>query len=79
MNYIESVLRELNFTKEEYIADCKRCFFNEPEVIQQEIRDADIEELEHQLFLHRSFETYRDYCKAIKYEMMLRTDFKVRI
>ena len=79
MNYIESVLRELNLTKEEYIKECKKCFLNEQEIIQQEIEEADTETLDYELYLKQGFEPYKDYCKAIKYELMLRTDFEMRI
>lgn len=76
MSYIESVLKEIYQTDKEYIKDCKQCFLNEETEIQDYIQEASTEELLDELKKHNWTITYKDYCKAIKYELMLRLDFK---
>lgn len=44
MTYIEKVLAELNQSTEEYIEDCRLCFLNEPDSIQQELQEATTDE-----------------------------------
>ena len=76
MTYIEKVLAELNQSTEEYIEDCRLCFLNELDSIQQELQEATTDELLDELKNHYWSSIFRDYCKAIKYELMLRMDFK---
>lgn len=75
MSYIEEVLKEIYQTKEEYIEECKRCFLKEDEETQEEINNADIETLDY--YLKITFNN--DLKKAIKYELMLRNDFEIKI
>ena len=75
MKYFEKQLAKIYQTKEEYIEECKKCFLKQNKIIQEEIENASIEDLEYELKLTM----FGDYKKAIKYEIMLRNDFKVEI
>jgi len=78
MNYIESVLKELNLTKEERIEECKQCFLKQSEETQKEIENANTEDLEYELRVN-NFTPFEEFRKAIKYELMLRSDFEIEI
>ena len=76
LDYILSLYSE---TKEEYITRCKNCFNKETKEIQKELEEASTEELEQELKRHNWSSTFENYCCAIKYELMLRTDFEIEI
>lgn len=78
MDYIINELLKIYQTKEEYIEECKQCFLKQDKTIQEEIENADTEELDYQLKVS-NFSVFEDYIKAIKYELMLRNDFEIRI
>ena len=78
-SYINSIMAEIYQSKKEYIEDCKLCFLNETEQIQEKIENADTDLLLDELKKHNWTTIYKDYCKAIKYELMKRLDFKERI
>lgn len=74
-SYILSELAKINQTKEEYTKECEKCFLEQSEETQDEIRNASTEDLEYAVWLS----TTDDFKKALKYELMLRTDFEIRI
>ena len=76
--YIMNELSKIYQTKEEYINECKQCFLKQDKKTQKEIEEADTEELEYEIKLN-NFDTFNDFRKAIKYELMLRNDFKTKI
>lgn len=78
MNYFEEQLAKIYQTKEEYIEECKKCFLKQNKSIQEEIENANTEDLEKELQLN-NFSIFNVYRKAIKYELMLRNDFKIKI
>ena len=78
MNYIESVLKKLNLTKKERIEECKRCFLKQSEKTQEEIENANTEDLEYELRVS-NFPPFEEFRKAIKYELMLRSDFEINL
>ena len=78
MDYIIKELLKIYQTKEEYIEECRQCFLKQTKETQEEIENADTEELEHQLKIS-NFSIYEDFTKAIKYELMLRNDFELKI
>ena len=79
MNFIDMILLENFETDKEYIANCKKCFLKEPKFIQEEIENADTDILDRELKRHSWTTTFNEYCRAIKYELMRRNDFKERI
>ena len=75
MNYFLQELAKIYQTKEEHIEECKQCFFKEDIHTQQEIENADTDELIDELKKHNWTTTFENYCNAIKYELMIRNDF----
>ena len=76
MSYLLEQLAKVYETKEEHIDRCKKCFLNEAKDIQCEIEEASTDELLDELKSHTWSTTFDDYCDAIRYELMLRSDFK---
>lgn len=75
---IEKILKQYLESDEEYIENCKRCFLKESKQTQEEIENASTDELIMEL-KRNNFMTFEDYRNAIKYELMLRTDFEIII
>lgn len=74
-SYILSELAKIHQTKKEYIEECKQSFLKLDERTKEEIEELDTEDLEYELRI-----TFDDgFKKALKYELMLRTDFEIRI
>lgn len=73
---LDVILSLYQETDEEYIEDCKLCFNKEPIEIQKQIEEADTDELDNELKKHNWTTAFDEYCRAIKYELMLRNDFK---
>lgn len=67
----------MKFSKRKYIKQCKRAFLQETEQSQKFIQNADTD------FLINEYNKYilrdKNYLLAIKYELMLRNDFKIII
>ena len=78
MNYIMNELSKMYQTKEEYIAECKQCFLKQSKDMQEQIENANIEDLEYELKVS-NFSIFEDFRKAIKYEIMLRNNFEIKI
>ena len=78
MNYFMNQLTKIYQTKEDYIEECKQCFLKQSKQTQKEIENADTEDLEYELKIN-NFSIFEDFRKAIKYELMLRTDFEYKI
>lgn len=76
---LDNILAKYLESDEEYIKNCKQCFNKEPITIQQEIENASTKELLNELERHNWTTAFEDYCRAIKYELMLRLDFKERL
>ena len=80
MKIVDIILQDIIETKDEYINKCKKCFLKEPKKIQKELENADTIDLEKELKNHRFTSDWcLNYCNAIKYELMLRSDFEIEI
>lgn len=73
---IDLILSMYIETDKEYIDNCKKCFLEESNEIQEFIQNANTDELEQELKRLNWTTTYKNYCRAIKYELMLRMDFE---
>ena len=79
MNVMYYLLYKYHISDEEYISICKKCFESEPKEIQIFIQESSTDDLDSELKYHKVLPVYSDYCKAIKYELMLRNDFRAII
>lgn len=78
MNYFMNELAKIYQTKGEYIEECKQCFLKQSEETQEEIENASTEDLEYELRVN-NFSPFEEFRKAVKYELMLRSDFEYKI
>ena len=75
-SYIANELRKINQTKEEYIKECKKCFLKQNKEIQEEIENADTDILIYEIKRGNWLMRDEEYFNALKYELMLRNDFR---
>lgn len=76
---LDAILLLYQETNEQYIQNCKLCFNKEPIEVQEQIENMDTDELDNELKKHQLTTAFNEYCRAIKYELMRRNDFKERI
>lgn len=76
MNYLLEQLAIIYESKEEHIDRCKKCYLNEPVDIQAYIDNAPTDELIDIFKRHLGSTAFENFNNAIRYELMLRSDFQ---